>query len=123
MEPDGIVAFDHWYALHKTREVEIDVIAAQSDELAVGARSACEAVTNATHRHRLTKARFLGVDACPAFGRRLVDSGTLEASITTPANTGEAIRALRRFWDSGQPLDLKSLTRAEPYPSASVTPR
>jgi hypothetical protein len=66
------------------------------------------------------KARVLGVDACPAYGRKLVDSGRLAASVTTPPNTGEAIRALRRFWDAGVPLDLRRLTRAEPYPRASA---
>jgi len=123
MESDGIVAFDAWYALYKSRDFEVDVVAAQSDELAVGARSACEAVTNVVHRRMLAEARFLGVDACPAFGRKLVDSGRLAASIITPANTGEAIRALRRFWDSGQPLDLRRLTESEPYPGSSVAPR
>jgi ABC-type sugar transport system substrate-binding protein len=123
MESDGIVAFDTWYALHKRRDFKVDVVAAQSDELAVGARSACEAVTNGVHRRMLTEARLLGVDACPAFGRKLVDSGRLVASITTPANTGEAIRALRRFWQSGEPLALKRLTEAEPYPDTSVALR
>jgi hypothetical protein len=64
----------------------------------------------------LLNARFLGVDACPSYGRRLVDSGTLEASIVTPANTGIAIRSLRRFWEAGRPLELQSFTAAEPYP-------
>jgi ABC-type sugar transport system substrate-binding protein len=123
MESDGIVAFDSWYALYRRRDFEVDVVAAQSDELAVGARSACEAVTNGAHRRMLTAARFLGVDACPAFGRKLVDSGRLAASIITPANTGEAIRALRRFWESGQPPDLRRLTQSEPYPDTSVALR
>src|SRR5262245_32344969 len=120
MESDGIVAFDNWYSLHKAGDVSLDVIAAHSDELAVGARSACEAVSNPAHRAMLAKVPVLGVDACPAYGRELVDSGRLAASVTTPPNTGEAIRALRRFWDAGAPLELRRLTTAEPYPPTSV---
>jgi ribose transport system substrate-binding protein len=119
-ESDGAAAFDSWYGLFKTRSFKVDVIAAQSDELAVGARNACEALPNPAHREMLSKAHFLGVDACPAFGRRLVDQGKLKASVTTPANTAEAIRALRRFWESGKPLPLKAFTDPTAYPPSSA---
>ena len=116
IEDDGARAFDSWYGLYKTRTFRVDVIAAQSDELAVGARAAAEAVANPGHREIFRKAKVLGVDACPAFGRKLVDAGRLTASVTTPANTGEAIRALRKFWESGLPLALKAFTNPTPYP-------
>ena len=122
MEGDGIVAFDTWYALYKTRRFNVDVIAAQSDELAVGARSACRALANAAHREMLLKASLLGVDACPTFGRRLVDSGELTASVVMPATTGEAIWGLKRFWESGQPLPRQTLVEPLPYPPSSVAP-
>jgi len=122
MEGDGIVAFDTWYAVYKTRRFTVDVIAAQSDELAVGARSACRALANAAHREMLLKASLLGVDACPTFGRKLVDSGELTASVVMPATTGEAIWSLRRFWESGQPLPRKNLVEPLPYPPSSVAP-
>lgn len=117
-EQDGAGAFDSWYGLYKTRTFRVDVIAAQSDELAVGARAAAEAVANPAHREIFRKAKVLGVDACPAYGRGLVDSGRLTASVTVPPNTGEAIRALRQAWESGRPLALKAFTRPTPYPPA-----
>jgi ABC-type sugar transport system substrate-binding protein len=119
-ESDGAAAFDSWYGLFKTRNFKVDVIAAQSDELAMGARNASEALANPAHREMFSKAHFLGVDACPAFGRKLVDQGKLRASVTTPANTAEAIRALRRFWESGQPLPLKAFTDPTAYPPSSA---
>jgi ABC-type sugar transport system substrate-binding protein len=121
-ESAGIVAFESWYSLHKARSLTIDTIAAQSDDLAMGARSACGAVVSAAHRDVLLKARFLGVDACPLFGRKLVDSGELTASVTTPATTGEAIRGLQRFWKSGQPMPLRAVTEPKPYPPSSAGP-
>jgi ABC-type sugar transport system substrate-binding protein len=120
LESDGIVAFDAWYALRRTRDFVLHVVAAQSDELAVGALRACEAVNKPGHRQMLLRARFLGVDACPGFGRELVDSGRLAASVTTPPNTGEAIGSLRRFWESGRPLPMKVLTEPSPYPLSSA---
>jgi ABC-type sugar transport system substrate-binding protein len=122
MEGDGILAFDAWYALNKTRRFTVDAIAAQSDELAVGARSACRALVNAAHREMLLTVPLLGVDACPAFGRKLVDSGELTASVVMPATTGEAIWSLKRFWESGTPLPLKALVEPLPYPPSSVAP-
>jgi ABC-type sugar transport system substrate-binding protein len=119
-QSDAIVAFDSWYSLYKTRSISIAVIAAQSDELAIGVRNACKAVTNAAHREMLSKARLLGVDGCPDFGRKLVDSGELYATVVAPANTGEAIRLLRAFWESGKPLPLRAMTEPKAYPEKSV---
>jgi ribose transport system substrate-binding protein len=119
-EADGRSAFGSWYGIYKSREFRVDVVAAQNDELAAGARSASEALTNAAHRDLLAGARFLGVDACPGYGQKLVDEGRLAASVTTPANTGEAVRALKRFWDSGAPLALKAFTEPTPYPLGSA---
>jgi ABC-type sugar transport system substrate-binding protein len=119
-QSDAIVAFDSWYSLYKTRSISIAVIAAQSDELAIGVRNACKAVTNAAHREMLLKARLLGVDGCPDFGRKLVDSGELYATVVAPANTGEAIRLLRAFWESGKPMPLRAMTEPKAYPEKSV---
>jgi ribose transport system substrate-binding protein len=120
MDADGILAVESWYALYKTRNFTVDVIAAHADELAIGARRACQAVANAAHRDMLLKAPLLGVDACPAYGRKLVDSGQLKASVLTPATAADAVRGLQRFWQSGQPMPLRALTQPSPYPASSV---
>jgi ribose transport system substrate-binding protein len=115
-EADGRSAFGSWYSIYKSRDFRVDVVAAQNDDLAMGARGASEALPNTAHRELFSKARFLGVDACPGYGQKLVDEGRLSASVTTPANTGEAVRALKKFWDSGAPLALKAFTEPMPYP-------
>ena len=119
-QADGASAFERWYALYRSRSLVVDAIAAQSDELAIGARDASAAVTRPNHRDMFVKARFLGVDAVPAFGRKRVASGELAASVTTPANTGEAIRYLVKFWDTGRPLPIQAFTEPTPYPPSSV---
>jgi len=97
--------------------IVVPVVAAGNDELAVGARRACEALPNAAHREALLRARFLGVDACPTFGQKLVTEKQLHASVLTPANTGLALELLQRFWEEGRPLPLRSFTTPSPYPA------
>jgi len=116
-EAAGIMAFGDWYRVYKSRNPVLAAVAAQSDELAVGVGNAIRALPDAGHRAALSRARLLGVDACPAYGRRLVDSGTLTASVTAPANTGLALDLLQRFWGEGRPLPLRSFTTPTPYPA------
>jgi ABC-type sugar transport system substrate-binding protein len=115
-EAAGIMAFGDWYRVFKSRNPALAAVAGQSDELAVGVRSAIRALSDAAHRAALEKARFLGVDACPAYGRRLVDDGTLAASVIAPANTGLALELLHGFWAGKRPLPLRSFTTPSPYP-------
>jgi ABC-type sugar transport system substrate-binding protein len=119
-EDAGMVAFGDWYRVFKARNPALVAVAAQSDELAMGVRSAIQGLPDSAQRTVLAKAKLLGVDACPGYGQRLVDDGTLAASVATPANTGLALDLLQRFWTTGQPLPLRSFTEPRPYPATSV---
>jgi hypothetical protein len=98
----------------------VHAVAAGNDELALGARRACEALADSGHREALLKAKFLGVDACPTFGQKLVAEKRLAASVFTPANTGLALDHLHRFWTRGTPIPLRSFTEAKPWPPGSA---
>jgi hypothetical protein len=115
-EAAGIMAFGDWYRIFKARNPRLAAVAAQSDELAVGVRQAIRALPDASHRATLEQAKLFGVDACPGYGRRLVDDGTLTASVTTPANTSLALQLLHGFWSAQRPLPLRSYTAPSPYP-------
>ncbi len=119
-ESDGIVAFNDWYRVAKARDPIVQVVAGGNDELALGARRACGALADTNHRSALLKAKFLGVDGCPTFGRKLVEDGTLAASVVTPANTGLALDQLSRFWKQGTPMPLRAFTEASPLPATTV---
>lgn len=120
IEGDGRTALENWYRIAKSRNPVVDVIAAGDDELAMGARQACEALPNPQHRADLLKAKFLGVDACPTYGQKMVAQGLLTASVLTPANTGLALAHLHRFWSQGTAVPLRSFTQAEPWPPGSA---
>jgi ribose transport system substrate-binding protein len=117
IEEDGRTAFENWYRIAKSRDPIVQVIAAGNDELALGARRACEGLANPQHREALLTAKFLGVDAVPGYGQKLVKEGLLAASVLTPANSGVALAHLHRFWTQKTPVPLRSFTDARPWPS------
>jgi ABC-type sugar transport system substrate-binding protein len=116
VEEDGKVAFENWYRIAKSRDPIVQAIAGGADDLAYGARKACEALSNPQHREALLRARFLGVDALPEYGQRLIKEGKLTASVFTPPNTGAALEHLHRFWTQGTPVPLRAYTEARPFP-------
>jgi len=119
-ETDGILAFNSWYGVFKSRRDEIHAIAGQSDDLAVGAGKAGGAVASAEHARMFGRARLFGAGACPGYGKEMVDEGRLVASVTIRPNAGMAVAMLRRFWTDGKPLPLQSTSEATPYPAGSA---
>jgi len=122
-ETDGILAFNSWYGVFKSRREEIHAIAGQSDDLAVGASKAGGAVANPEHARMFGKARLFGVGGVTGYGKEMVDEGRLVASVTVRPNAGMAVAMLRRFWSDGKPLPLQSTSDASPYPAGSAGPR
>ncbi len=119
-EVDGIGAFNSWYGVFKARNETVQVVAAQNDELAVGARDAAKAIPNPVHRDMFLQAKYLGVDASPRYGKKHVDAGVLAASVLMPSNTDVAIRSLQAFWQSRRPIPLRAFTDVTPYPPNSI---
>lgn len=119
-ETDGILAFNGWYGVFRSRKEEIHAIAGQSDDLAVGAQKAGSAVANPAHAAMFRSARVFGVGCVPGYGRELVDSGGMTASVTVRPNAGMAVALLKRSWDDAAPPPLRSTSEAVPYPASSV---
>ena len=84
--------------------------------LAMGVRRAIQALPPSPKADAVRGALLLGVDACPGYGKELVDAGTLTASVQMPANADVALESLHRFWDRGTPVPLRTLTEPLPYP-------
>jgi ribose transport system substrate-binding protein len=119
-EEDGVEAFKTWYSLFKMRNEAVQIVAAQNDELAVGAREAATAVSNPEHRQMFSQAKYLGIDCSPQYGQRMVDNGTLTASVVMPSNTDVAIRHLHAFWQDRRAMPLRAFTEIAPYPPNSI---
>ena len=80
-----------WLKLTTSHKAAIDLVAAQDDSMAIGARKAFEELTNEMERERWLKLPYLGCDGLPGTGQAWVKSGLLAATVYVPPNAGQAI--------------------------------
>jgi ribose transport system substrate-binding protein len=83
-----------WLKLTTSQRAAIDLVSAQDDSMAMGARDAFKELTNEDERERWLKLPFTGCDGLPKTGQAWVRSGLLAATIFVPPNTGQAIEML-----------------------------
>ena len=83
-----------WLKLTTSQRASIDLICAQDDSMAIGARDAFKELTNEDERERWLKLPFAGCDGLPKTGQAWVRSGLLAATIFVPPNAGQAIEML-----------------------------
>jgi ribose transport system substrate-binding protein len=83
-----------WLKLTTSQRAAIDMICAQDDSMAMGARDAFKELTNEDERERWLKLPFTGCDGLPKTGQAWVRSGLLAATVFVPPNTGQAIEML-----------------------------
>lgn len=83
-----------WLKLSTSQKANIDLIAAQDDSMAVGARKAFQEIASETERERWLALPFLGCDGLPNTGQAWVRSGLLTATIFIPPNAGQAMEML-----------------------------
>jgi len=83
-----------WLKLTTSQRSAIDLVAAQDDSMAMGARDAFKELTNEDERERWLKLPFTGCDGLPKTGQAWVRSGLLAATVYVPPNAGQAIEML-----------------------------
>lgn len=83
-----------WLKLPTSKKTIIDMVAAQDDSMAIGARKAFQEIPNDIERERWLSVPFLGIDGLPKTGQAWVRSGLLRATIFSPPNIGQAIDLL-----------------------------
>ena len=83
-----------WLKLTTSQRAAIDLISAQDDSMAMGARDAFKELTNEDERERWLKLAFTGCDGLPKTGQAWVRSGMLTATVFVPPNAGQAIELL-----------------------------
>ena len=114
-EESAASAVRGWMRLKSSDAMCIDVVAAQDDSMARGARHAICAIPELAAR--VGEIRFLGIDGVPDVGQRLVKDGELTATVVMPSNSGAALDVLARWIHSGA-LPLVTLElRAWSFPA------
>jgi ribose transport system substrate-binding protein len=98
-----------WLKLTTSQKASIDVIGAQDDSMAVGARNAFQEIESEVERDRWLKVPFTGCDGLPNTGQAWVKSGTLTATIFVPPNAGQAIEMLVAAIQQGKTVPERAL--------------
>jgi ribose transport system substrate-binding protein len=80
-----------WLKLTTSQKTTVDLIGAQDDSMAIGARKAFEELPNEADGERWLKLPFTGCDGLPKTGQAWVRSGLLAATIFVPPNAGQAV--------------------------------
>jgi ribose transport system substrate-binding protein len=93
-EESSLRAVRSWLKLTTSQKSVIDLIGAQDDSMAMGARKAFQELSNETDRERWLKLPFTGCDGLPNTGQAWVRSGILAATVFVPPNTGQALEML-----------------------------
>ena len=99
-----------WLKLMTSQRAAIDLIGAQDDSMALGARKAFEELTNESERERWLRLPFTGCDGLPKTGEAWVRSGLLAATVFVPPNTGQAIEMVFQAIQNGKKAPERALT-------------
>ncbi len=106
-------AISSWMQLSTSKKTPIDMVCAQNDDMAMGARRAFQEHADTSVRDKWLKVPFTGCDGLPNTGQAYVRSGLLAATVVIPPNTSAAIEMLVEGLQSGrQPTELLLTTPA-----------
>lgn len=105
-----------WLKLTTSHRSTIDLVAAQDDSMAIGARKAFQDLPTENERERWLGLPYLGCDGLPKTGQAWVRSGLLTATIFIPPNSGQAIEMLVEALQNGKSLPERALTAASSVP-------
>ena len=105
-----------WLKLTTSQKANIDLIAAQDDSMAVGARKAFQELPSEIEKERWIDLPYLGCDGLPNTGQAWLRSGLLTATIYIPANTGQAIEMLVDALQNGKMPPERAITSAVSIP-------
>jgi ABC-type sugar transport system substrate-binding protein len=105
-----------WLRLRTSQESQIDLVGAQDDSMALGARKAFAEVAP-SERERWLKIPVTGCDGLPKTGQSWVRSGVLAATIYIRPNADLALEMLTDAIRTGSQLPARKLIAAESIPS------
>ena len=115
-EDSSYKAVTSWLRLATSQDAVIDLVGAQDDSMATGARKAFQDHTTGAACDRWLKLPFTGCDGLPRTGQAWVHSKALTATIIVPPNAGQAMEMLVHVLRGGAMPRERSLTVPTSYP-------
>ena len=113
----GYNAIKSWLSLSTSRQMHISLIAAQNDDMAIGARRAFEELPNLQDRDTWLRLPFIGCDGVPRSGQEWVRQKRLAATVVSPPLLGEAMRLLATALKSGAQPPENTLLAPSSFPA------
>lgn len=110
-------AVSSWLKLATAQRAAIDLIAAQDDSMARGARKAFQGILSQEERKRWLSLPFTGCDGQPKTGQAWVREGWLSATIYVPPLAGKAIEILARAIREGTQPPIHTMTESYSIPA------
>jgi ABC-type sugar transport system substrate-binding protein len=118
-EASAFKAITNWLQLSTSQRAQIDVISAQNDAMAAGAKKAFQQFSGDVKDH-WSNLPFLGVDGVPKTGQSWVKQGLLTATIITPPLAGHAVEMLIEALQRGKFSPEVTLMEPRSYPALDV---
>lgn len=109
-----------WLRLSTSQQTHLDLIAAQDDSMALGARKAFQEELDLEVRERWLKLPYIGCDGLPNSGQTWVRRGLLTATIFVPPNAGTALAMLVEALRNGTMPVERSLVAPVSIPALEV---
>jgi ribose transport system substrate-binding protein len=106
-----------WLKLSTSQQSSIDLVAAQDDSMAMGARKAFQDLSDSSQRAAWLKVPLIGIDGVRKTGQAWVQQGLMTATIIVPANTGKAIEMLAHSLQTGTLPPANTLTVPKSFPA------
>jgi ribose transport system substrate-binding protein len=106
-----------WLKLTTSQKTNIDLVAAQDDSMAIGARKVFQELPTEIERDRWLALPYLGCDGLPKTGQAWVRSGLLAATIFIPPNAGQAVEMLVDALQNSKMPAERAITVAVSVPS------
>ena len=100
-----------WLRLWTSDSFPPDLVGAQNDLMALGARKALVG-----QRKEWTRLPFTGCDGLPEGGQHLVSVKQLSATVVIPSSAGPAVELVARFLRGGEAPPLKRVLPPRSYP-------
>ena len=106
-----------WLRLNTSTRTPIDLVGAQNDAMAMGARKTLEEAPEVPDKERWMTLPFTGCDGVPETGQAWVRKGLLAATVVVPATAGHALTLLTQALQSGSKPPERSFTTPESFPA------
>ena len=95
-EESAYQSVSSWMKLMGAQKVRINLITAQNDAMAMGAKKAVKDLAGEMVRDALAKIPVMGCDGVPSTGQAWVRAGHMVATVVIPASAGKAVSLMTR---------------------------